>query len=182
MQTNIKTFTVLFTRVIVFSSLFLYSSCSKDVSPGDTAARTPTELAAALQTTQNVSVPYSFIAFIECANNGLGEEVQFSGDLHILIHVTENDNRFTVKSHFQPMGIKGVGAVTGDVYSATGVTQDTQSGSFINGSFTYNFVNNYKLIGPGPGNNFLAHENYTITINANGTVVTERDNFSFECK
>jgi hypothetical protein len=180
MHKNRMNFNPAFALVIGLCVL-LFSSCSKDISLSN-ATRNPDEKAAAFQFTDNVSVPIDLIDFIPCANGGVGEEVQFSGILHILFHVTENENGFTVKTHYQPQGVKGIGAVTGDVYNATGVTQDTQSGRFINGSYTYNYTNNYKLIGPGPDNNWLVHENYTITLNANGTITVELDNYSIDCK
>jgi hypothetical protein len=180
MQKNSLKLTPGFASVIVLF-VILFSSCSKDISLNN-ATRTTTEKAAASQFTENVSVPIDLFAFIPCANGGVGENVQFSGNLHSLVHVTINDNRFTTKTQNQPEGLKGIGAITGDTYNATGVTQDTQNGSFINGSFTYTFINNFKLIGPGTDNNYLVHENFTVTVNANGTVVVTMDNFSVECK
>jgi hypothetical protein len=178
MQKNRMNFNAAIALVIGLCIL-LFSSCSKDIGLSN-ATRNPDEKAAAFQFTDNVSVPYDFISLIPCANGGVGEEVQFSGSLHILFHVTQNDNAFTSKSHFQPEGIKGIGSISGDSYNATGVTQIIENGRFINGSYTSTWVNNYKLIGPGTA--YLVHENYTVTINANGTVVIERDNLSIECK
>jgi hypothetical protein len=67
-------------------------------------------------------------------------------------------------------------------YQATGVTQDYFKGAFNNGQFNQTFVNNFRIIGQGPGNNFLVHENFHLTINANGEVTATHDNFSVECK
>ena len=62
------------------------------------------------------------------------------------------------------------------------VTQDEFSGSLVNGQFEETFVNNFRIIGQGPGNNFLIHENAHLTINANGDVTVTHDNFSAVCK
>jgi hypothetical protein len=43
-------------------------------------------------------------------------------------------------------------------------------------------VNNFRIIGQGPGNNYLVHEVFHVTINANGEVTAYVDNFSIECK
>lgn len=32
-----------------------------------------------------------------------------------------------------------------------------------------------------PGNNFMVHENFHVTVNANGTVTSVHDNFSVTC-
>jgi hypothetical protein len=58
----------------------------------------------------------------------------------------------------------------------------TISGSLQNGQFETTFVNNFRIIGQGPGNNFLVHETAHITINADGTVRVNHDNLSTECK
>jgi hypothetical protein len=42
-------------------------------------------------------------------------------------------------------------------------------------------VNNFRLIGPGPGNNLLVHETAHVTINGDEVVVVEHDNLSIEC-
>jgi hypothetical protein len=62
------------------------------------------------------------------------------------------------------------------------VTQDHFKGSLTNGQFNQTFVNNFRIIGQGPGNNFVLHENFHLTINANGEVTTVHDNFSADCK
>jgi hypothetical protein len=68
---------------------------------------------------------------------------------------------------------------TGDRYAATGETQDTFNA---HAGVEYTFVNNFKIIGQGPGNNFLVHETYHYTFNANGELTVELDNFSVECR
>lgn len=135
-------------------------------------------------TMTNVSIPIDLVVFVPCADNGMGEFVDLSGDLHILIHVTiSNSGRVTVKQHTQPQGISGIGQSTGDRYRGTGVTQSTQTFDGIDGfPFQTTLVNNFRIIGQGPGNNFLVHENSHITINANGEVTAEVDNLSVDCK
>lgn len=117
--------------------------------------------------------------FVPCANGGVGEDVLLSGTLHDLFHVTINDNSLHVKFHDQPQGITGTGLTTGLKYQATGVTQEEFNTSF---GLTDTFVNNFRIIGQGPGNNFLVHDNVHITINPNGTVTSFHDNFRIDCK
>jgi hypothetical protein len=118
--------------------------------------------------------------FVDCANGGVGENVTLSGTLHDLFHITINGNKVVVKFHDQPQGISGVGEISGDLYHATGVTQETTTTGVI--GVTDNFVNNFKIIGPRPGNNFLVHENLHVTVNANGTLTVLRDHVTVECK
>ena len=131
----------------------------------------------------NESIPFTdFTVFIPCANSGAGEVVILNGDLHVLVALTINGNNFSGKDHFQPQGLSGFGTVSGDKYQGTGVTQDQFKGSFQNGQSEQSFVNNFRMIGQGPGNNFLVHENFHLTINANGDVTAVHDNFSIDCK
>ena len=135
------------------------------------------------EVTQNISVPLDgFSVFIPCANNGAGELVIFHGNLHILLSFTINNNRVSGKDHFQPQGLTGTGSVTGDKYQATGVTQSMFSGSLVNGQYQSTYVNNFRIIGQGPGNNLLVQEIAHFTINANGTLTVYFDNFSADCK
>ncbi len=123
-----------------------------------------------------------FSVFIPCANDGAGESVDGTIELHTLITSTVNGNNVSGKFHFQPQGGDLVGSVSGDNYRPTGVTQDHFKGSLQNGQFTETFVNNFRIIGQGPGNNFLVHEVFHITINANGDVTVIHDRVSVDCK
>jgi hypothetical protein len=129
---------------------------------------------------QNIVVPFSQDVDIPCANGGAGETVTISGNLHILITFSISANGgVRAKTHFQPQGATGVGAITGDIYRATGVTQ-FQFNSHV--GYEETFVNNFRIIGPGPGNNFLAHTTAHLTINANGDVTAFVEHFSVDCK
>jgi hypothetical protein len=158
-----------------------------DVAQGPTAL-SPSALPlfasanSAFTETTNEQVPLTLVVFVSCANGGTGEPVALQGDLHILSHVTvSNSGNVHVKTHFQPMGISGQGLITGDKYQGTGVTQEQFN---LNGPLpiTDTFINNFRIIGQGPGNNFLVHATFHITINANGQVTSVVDNFKAECK
>ncbi|MBA3585229.1 MAG: hypothetical protein H0W36_12015 [Gemmatimonadetes bacterium] len=160
-------------------------SCQNGPEPvGPTGWTAPAVLkpARAAVFTENLSIPVVLEVSVPCAAGGAGEVVVLSGKLHILVHETINDNRFRVKLHFQPQGVSGVGLSTGDKYQGTGVGEETFGGSFVNGQFSDTFVNNFRIIGQGPGNNFLVHQTLHITVNANGEVTAEVDNFSIQCK
>lgn len=130
----------------------------------------------------NTTTDISLQVFVPCAADGAGEIVDLSGPLHTLITLTINGNNFSEVLHFQPQGISGTGETTGAKYQATGLTEETFTGSFQNGQFNQTFVNRFDIIGQGPGNNFTVHETAHITINANGTVTVFFDNFGVECK
>jgi hypothetical protein len=130
----------------------------------------------------NNTTDITISVFIPCAAGGAGEVVDLSGPLHTLISFTMNGNNVSGYFHFQPQGISGVGETTGDKYQATGVTQQSFKNSLQNGQANLTFVNNFRIIGQGPGNNYLVHETLHFTINANGTQAVSFDNLTVDCK
>lgn len=138
---------------------------------------------AVAEVTTNLSVPLNMMTFVSCANGGRGEMVQLSGELHLLTTLTVNDNRIHVSQHAQPKGVAGFGMVTGDKYQATGVTRSDSNITVVT-MFPYNttYINNFRIIGPGPGNNYLVHATIHTTIDANGQITAQVANTSSECK
>ena len=120
----------------------------------------------------------AFSVWVSCANDGLGEEVVVTGRLRETFHTTLTaKGNAQIKLHSQPQGVKGVGAVTGMVWAATGVTQEITTARLpTQGGAVNTFVNNFRLIGPGPGTDLVLHHVRHFTINANGTVTVERGN------
>jgi hypothetical protein len=138
-------------------------------------------VAQAAVTTNDVQT-IAFADFVPCANGGVGEVVAGALQLHTLITSTVNGNQVSGKYHFQPQGGTLVGAITGDAYQPTGVTQGRFKSSLQNGLYTETDVNNFRLIGSGPGNNLLIHENFHFTIDANGDTTLTHDNLRIDCK
>jgi hypothetical protein len=130
----------------------------------------------------NIIEPLDFTQFVPCADGGAGEDVQLSGTLHTVIRTTINGNKVGIKTHSNPQGVSGTGLSSGDHYQGTGVTQETSNEHSGGLPETETFINNFRIVGPGRGNNLLVHENAHFTVNANGTVTSFVDNFSIECK
>jgi hypothetical protein len=138
--------------------------------------------AQAISTTviENVRIPIDLFVYVPCAAGGTGEFVLLSGPLHILFTTTIDDQGgYHSKFHNQPQGISGTGFTTGDKYQATGVTQGTFNGKI---GYENTYVNNFRIIGQGAGNNFLVHETFHITVNPSGQVTAFVDHFSIECR
>ena len=130
--------------------------------------------------TVSQSFPVAIWVYIPCANGGMGEDVILTGNLHDLYHVTYDAGggfHFTYLDN--PQGITGTGWVTGAKYQATGGTHGNVTGRI---GYEETYINNFKIIGQGPGNNFVIHETYHVTVNANGTLTAWIDNFRVECK
>ena len=120
--------------------------------------------------------------FVPCAVGGVGEIIDLSGSLHTLISTTLTGNSVSGYFHFQPQGLSGTGETTGAKYNGTGVTEQSFKSSLQNGQANLTYVNNFRIIGQGAGNNYLLHETLHLTINADGTLTVFHDNFSIDCK
>ena len=134
----------------------------------------------ALAITTNEFVPFAQATFVPCANGGAGEVVLLEGVLHVQNHLTINNNRLSLKTHFQPQGVTGTGTVTGDKYQATGVTEEQDSRG-ITGASQFTFNHNFRIIGAGPDNNLQVHQVIEITIDANNIIRTNVINTSIDC-
>lgn len=129
----------------------------------------------------NVVEPFEQVVAVPCAEDGAGEDVLLSGLLHVLITGTlDASGSLHTTTHFQPMGVAGIGMTSGAVYRATGVTRDQANGLDV--PFEATFVNNFRIIGPGKGNNLLIHELFHVTVNAVGQVTVLVDRVSTECR
>jgi hypothetical protein len=128
------------------------------------------------EVTTNTVVPFNSIITNPC----LGEQVQLTGDLHVVLGMEDTGNGMLMTAHFQPQGITGLGLTTGATYHATGVTRSTV---FVTGTppFDFTSVNNYRIIGTGDAANFMVHSNIHMTVDANGDVTAEVDNTQITC-
>ena len=136
--------------------------------------------ASAITTTQNETFPTDIYAWVPCANSGNGELVHVSGPLKALFKITETyEGQFLIKTLYNPQGISGEGLTTGVIYRGTGMTQQTY---IENKGIHDTFVNQFNMIGQGPNNNLSVHEDFHLTVNADGTVSAFHDNFRIECR
>lgn len=127
----------------------------------------------------NTVIVFSQPVFIPC----VPEDVLIQGNLHILVTQTvDGQGGVHYKFHYQPQGVTGIGSATGTVYHATGLTQghtNVNSGGL---PYTDTYVNNFRIIGEGRGNNYLVHNVFHVTVNANGEVSALVDFTSVDCK
>ena len=110
-----------------------------------------------------------------------GETVTYNGVVHLDMTFTLNKNTVHATLVANPQGVKGLGETTGATYQATGVTRQDQSGSLVNGSLTFTYVNRFDFIAQGSVPGFEEHETLHVTFNAKGTATASFDNFSTTC-
>jgi hypothetical protein len=146
------------------------------------AVALPAGAAPASTYTSSVVLPFPLGEWIPCANDGLGEHVNFSGKAHNLYHFTTNGNSFTIRMLGNYQGLGGVGQVTGDKYRATSVEQLVRTGSFANGQYSFTYSYSLRFIGQGDGNNYVMHFVHHYTLNSNGDVTVEFVNQTVDCR
>ena len=135
---------------------------------------------AEVMTNDTTSIGYA--GFVPCANGGAGEILSGRIDVHNLVTSTVNANNVSWQFLFQPQGGSMVGAITGDTYRVTGVTHGVYNESLDSDHYTLTYVNLFKLIGPGSGNNLLVREIAHVTIDGNEDVIVRHDELSINCK
>jgi hypothetical protein len=129
----------------------------------------------------NLRIPYTATYNVPCADGGSGEDVTFTGSLHVLMADTYRDSvlvRSTI--HWQAQAMTGIGQTTGDRYQVKGVTHISIVERPAGGS-VYQQTDNLRMIGQGPGVNYLLHFTTSIQIDADGNV-TVRISGWIECK
>lgn len=168
---------------LIVVALVPLTACSNPVAPAvpDPVPFASEDMRVRAETvTQNEFVPLDLLVFVPCAAAGAGEEVQLQGSLHVLSHMTaDGTGGVHIVQHFNPQGVSGTGLTTGDEYHGTGMTRYNTK---LKVGVAETYVNNFRIIGRGPGNNYLVHDTYRITLDAEGRLLTERFRFTVDCK
>jgi hypothetical protein len=130
----------------------------------------------------NEKVPVEIVQDVPCANGGAGETVTLTGTLHVVLKSQVNDNVARGSYHYQPQHVTGYGSVSGDRYEANGVSQGSFRTNAKNGEAVISSINNFRIIGQGPGNDFVVHENVRIALHADGTFDVLVAHVGADCK
>lgn len=143
----------------------------------------PPAMAEAAEASTHISQPFSTSLFIACANEGQGETVALSGTVEVVNHSSQDANGGVhLSMHVRPAAVTGVGATSGLTYRGTGGGLVSQFDAADGFPAVYSMINNFRIIGQGPGNNLLMHMTIHVTMNANGEQTAEVDLSSNDCK
>jgi len=127
--------------------------------------------------------PFDEVVFVPCANGGAGEFVELSGSLNFVFHTTfDNSGGRHLQLHSNLQGVSGTGTTTGTRYRASQSDLDEFNEVAGDAPFESTTVTSFRIVGQGPGNNFVVHESAHFTVNAGGEVTAQHDHFSVECK
>ena len=130
--------------------------------------------------TANEHFSIAYAGYVPCANGGSGELLTGTIEVHDLASETVNGNHAAWQFLFERRG-ELVGSITGDTYRLAGVEHGAYTQSLGSEHSTLTYVNRYRLVGPGPGNNLIVRETAHITLDAGENVVVQRDDFTVDC-
>ena len=127
---------------------------------------------------QNERIQLEGWAGSECTE----EEIYITGEAHIVYAVTEDGaGGYHVKMH-ENVKATGVGDVTGDKYQLNEVFNEEFNAAADSIPYEATYVVNYGLIGQGKDNNLKGHILMHVTVNANGEVTAEIENYEMDCR
>jgi hypothetical protein len=111
----------------------------------------------------NVKVPLDRVVENSCT----GELIQLTGDLHMLIQVTEDaDGGLHVRTHSQPQGVSGTGLSSGTTYRGVGVNQRVVYVPPESLLKVHTLVSRFYFVSEGPSENLLVSDTVHVTFNA----------------
>ena len=158
------------------------AACAESPFPVAPRAMDQSPTLSAEVTSSQQTLPFSSTLFVACANGGAGEMVALSGELEFTSHETVDSEGGTHERRMmRPSRVTGVGATSGLTYHGTGMSFMSE-GQAADGSSVYTYVNNFRIIGQGRGNNLLMHVVVHETTNAEGETVAEVDVSNASCK
>lgn len=146
-------------------------------------ATMPAGVSAAVQ--EQIVIPLEGVGFPHPTDTSCwGEDlVHTAGELRITVTYTENDNRISGHTHFNPTGAKLVGVDSGREFVGTGSTivrfNEAVDGD---GSTRTSLVSSFKIIGKGQTPSYRVQMVTHLTIDADGEPTAEVGLTSVTCR
>jgi hypothetical protein len=116
------------------------------------------------------------VGFNECT----GEDVQFTGTVHGVLHLSPNgDGSYRLVATTNAAGVKGVGLTTGVRY--VGVGNENYSTHLVPGSEA-TVVGTYRVIGRGAADDYFVMGVSRVRLELDGTLTALRQRLSIGCR
>jgi hypothetical protein len=132
---------------------------------------------------QNPATQTTYPVFATVNNPCNGDVVQVTGEGHIVMHFTmDNNGGIHIVDITNTMGpLQGVGVPSGVAYKANETVSSTINDNGATPQFEFTFVMSEVLIAKGPAPNFVTHTTIHATVNSNGLVTANVLNTKTEC-
>jgi hypothetical protein len=118
--------------------------------------------------------------------NFCGETIHAVGEVQFRVTTTTDASGGThVVAGFNYVHVTATGNVTGAryVWAFSGVDNSFNLANYPDGPLVFAATSTSRLVALGGGTGgYLAHSTFHLTINANGTITVNFDNFSIDCK
>ena len=165
-------------------ALALLFSCSKNAADvPEPAVQEATQANASSNSSRdNIihAVPFETTLFVPCANGGAGEDVLLTGFTNFVYGMTWTDHGFTLVYHDNVHRVTGVGVTSGEKFTASGGTNGTVMGSWVNSQWVGTTTQQLRVI--GRNNSFFVTYKYHIVIASDGTVTVNSEEETAACR
>jgi hypothetical protein len=170
-----------FLSVLTLAPLF---SCTKNaVDASKSLEEEPTAANASSNSSSgNIihAVPFETTLFVPCANGGAGEDVTLTGFTNFIYQMTWTDQNFTLVYHDNIHKVTGIGASSGETFVASGGTNGTVMGSWVNSQWTGTTIQQLKVV--GRNSSFFVTYKYHITVTSDGKVTVNSNDDTADCR
>lgn len=119
--------------------------------------------------------------WVPCADGGNGEFVEFAGTVLLIEQILVTEGRYNYRFLGVPQNLVGYGVETGDLYRDVGGFKEHDLGGY-NGGTSLMLEEVYRMISPGPGDNFFYRLSGRIQYTPDGDTVVDRFSSSAECR
>jgi hypothetical protein len=158
------------------AACMLLAACADQPLPTDPDLRPQL----AVTPTENVKLTLLKAEYNPCADDGAGETVVLSGELHEVARIkVEKDGGWRMDVHMNPQGVKGVGMTTGTEYRASGVTRSTHK---VEAGETIEVKSRFRMISQGSSPDFHYELTTLVSVDANGTLLAVVAEDSYTCR
>jgi hypothetical protein len=159
-------------------TLSVLSSCQKEVitsAKDDTSAQGQANQQQAVLGTagsDDAAVPFhgSFnesLDGVQIYNSCTNEQMTLQGSNHVVFHGVSDGLDSKITFHYDLPGTISAKGESGRGYTVTG-TLNAQEGQFSVGEYTFKFINKFRFITTGGGNNFFFETTHYLKVDANG--------------
>jgi len=111
-----------------------------------------------------------------------GETIAFTGYIHIKIATTiDESGGVHLDLSSDQTSLRGVGTITGNSYQASDEQHTLQNTQGL-APLTMTVIDNFRILGPDPKDNWIMYVHSHVTVNANGVPTAAVDNVQAECR
>lgn len=113
----------------------------------------------------------------------VGESVLFNGHINEIGKVMDDGSGgFHARYHLNLQDFSGIGMTSNETYRLIDTANQSINSSGSGLPYEETYVEQFKIVGPGPGNDYILRITFHITFNANGVITADVDKAEWGCK